>query len=246
MSQSVTTQGGREQRTAPRVNCQIPVELQVDGQTIETILRDISATGVAVDYGGPVELGQVFRLSFDLPDDRGEVACVGLVRGWRPGPAGRLVGLEFHNLAPDSRRAAATYVRWVLSGQDIEQARNHWSQSEPGAAQVVDPTEAGARPTLRWAPGFAAVAQEVAAHLATTDQVFVPVAHHGLSEGDRLYLELVPPSSHVVIRTLAEVTWTQSEESGGVGLRLAGMTALDSHLLKAMGGFFEQEADRYR
>jgi hypothetical protein len=246
MSQPVAQGGGREQRTAPRVNCQIPAELQVDGQTIETVLRDISATGVAVDYGGPVELGQVFQLSFALPDDRGELTCAGLVRGWRPGTAGRLVGLEFHNLAPDSRRAAAMYVRWVQSGQDIEQARSHWSQSEPGAAQVVDPAEAGARPMLRWAPGFAAVVQEVAAHLATSDQVFVPVNHHGLSEGDRLYLELVPPSSHVVIRTLAEVTWVQTEEGGGVGLRLAGMTALDNYLLRSMGGFFEEEADRYR
>ena len=246
MIQSTVQKGGREQRTAPRVTCQLSAELQVDGQTIQTLVRDISATGVAVDYGGAVELGQVFQIDFDLPDDRGEVSCAGLVRGWRPGPAGRLVGLEFHNLAPDSRRSAARYVRWVLSGQDIEQARGHWSQSEPGAAQVVDPDEAGARKTLRWAPGFATVVQEVAAHLASSDQVFVPVAHHGLAEGERLYLELVPPSSHVLIRTLAEVTWVEAEEAGGVGLRLAGMTALDSYLLKSMGNFFEDEADRYR
>lgn len=246
MSQSAVQLGGREQRTAPRVNCQIPAELQVDGRTMQTLLRDISATGAAVDYSGKVELGQVFQVGFELPDERGEVACVGLVRGWRPGPSGRTVGLEFHNLAPDSRRAVARYVRWVLSGQDIEQARTYWSQSEPGAAQVVDPAEAGARPTLRWAPGFAAVFQEVAAHLAISDQVFVPVVHHGLHEGDRLYLELVPPSSHVVVRTLAEVTWLQETEGSGVGLRLAGMTALDSHLLRAMSGFFEEEADRYR
>ena len=153
MSQSVKT-GGRELRTAPRVNCQFQAELKVDGQTIETTVRDVSATGAAVDYGGVVELGQVFHIAFDLPDDRGEVSCAGLVRGWRPGPAGRLVGLEFHNLAPDSRRSVARYVRWVMSGQDIEQARTHWSQSEPGAAQVVDPSEAGGRATLRWAPGF--------------------------------------------------------------------------------------------
>ncbi len=245
MSQSVKT-GGRELRTAPRVNCQFQAELKVDGQTIETTVRDVSATGAAVDYGGVVELGQVFHIAFDLPDDRGEVSCAGLVRGWRPGPAGRLVGLEFHNLAPDSRRSVARYVRWVMSGQDIEQARTHWSQSEPGAAQVVDPSEAGGRATLRWAPGFAAVFQEVSAHLADNDQVFVPVAHHGLGEGDRLYLELVPPSSHVVIRTLAEVTWVQDDAGSGLGLRLAGMTALDTYLLRSMKGFFEEEADRYR
>ena len=238
--------GGREQRTVPRVDCQIQADLQVDGQEVETTLRDISATGAAVDYGGKVELGQVFQISFDLPDDRGEVSCAGLVRGWRPGPAGRLVGLEFHNLAPDSRRSVAHYVRWVMSGQDIEQARTHWSQSEPGSAQLVDPSETGGRTTIRWAPGFAAVFEEVAAHLAETDQVFVPILHHGLHEGDRLYLELLPPSSHVVVRTLAEITWVQEAEGGGLGLRLAGMTALDTWLLKSMKGFFEEEADRYR
>ena len=74
----------------------------------------------------------------------------------------------------------------------------------------------------------------------------MPVAHHGLGEGDRLYLELVPPSSHVVIRTLAEVTWVQDDAGSGLGLRLAGMTALDTYLLRSMKGFFEEEADRYR
>lgn len=246
MSRTVKDIEGREQRTAPRAPCQIQARLAVDGQVVQTVVRDVSATGAAVDYGGAVELGQVFAVEFDLPDDGGEVSCAGLVRGWRSGPGGRVVGLEFHKLVPESRRAIARYVRWVLSGQDVEQARTHWSRTEPSEALLVDPAEGQGRQTLRWAPGFASIFQEVALHVAGNDQVFVPTDHHGLKEGDRLFLELVPPSAHVIVRTLAEVTWVQQGQPGGVGLRLAGMTAIDRFLLRACAGFFAEEAERYR
>jgi hypothetical protein len=246
MSQSAGGGGGREQRTAPRVDCQIPAELEVDGRSVATTLRDISATGAAVDLDATVALGQVFKIAFELPGDGGAVDCVGLVRGWRPGPIGKLVGLEFHNLAPASRRGVATYVRWVISGQDVEEARTHWSQSEPGSAQLVDPAEHGARKTLRWAPGFAAVVDEIAAHLADNDRVFVPVDHHGLGEGEGIWLELVPPRSHVLFRTLAEVTWLETGAGGGVSLRLAGLTELDRHVLRAIRSWIQQEQERYR
>ncbi len=235
---------GREQRTAPRVPARIPVELEVDGTSVTTTTHDISATGAAVEYGGAVELGQVFSIAFALPDDGEEIACAGLVRSFRPGKqGGRIVGVEFHNLPPEKRRAIARYVRWVMSGEDVQAAAAaHWSGADHGAASVVDASDV---PVVRWAPGFSTLFLEVAAHLQTVTQVFVPVVDHGLSEGDRVWFELVPPNSHVVVRSMGEVTWVEREGEAGVGLRLAGLTPLDRAVLAGIKGWFDRERARY-
>ena len=50
-----------------------------------------------------------------------------------------------------------------------------------------------------------------------------------------------------MVRALAEVTWIDSGAATcGVGLRVAGMTAMDRYLLRSMRGFFQDDAERYR
>ena len=59
--------GQREQRIAPRVHCDIPLALTLYGNESESRIRDISASGAAVDSTEQVELGEVFYLRFALP-----------------------------------------------------------------------------------------------------------------------------------------------------------------------------------
>jgi len=244
MTPPIAPKTGRDLRAAPRVDARFPIELEVDGVEITSQTVDMSATGTAVEYSGGVELGQVFKLSFELPDEGDDIECVGLVRSFRPGTTGRIVGLEFHNLSPAGRSAIARYVRWVGSGAEVEAALHHWTEADPGSAVVA---EAFDGITLRWAPGFADTFAQVARHMTESDRLFVPVDGHPLSEGDRFYLEVVPPSCHMVIRTLAEVTWCEDGPTGpGVGVRLAGLTPMDRSLLNSMLGWFDTERDRYR
>lgn len=235
---------GREQRAAPRVDARIEISIEVDGHEFSSFTCDLSATGTAVEYGNAVELGQVFKIAFSLPDDGERIECVGLVRSFRPGLAGsRIVGLEFHNLPPEKRRGVARYVSWVLSGKDVQQAAAHWSSSDPGNAAVA---EADERTVIRWAPGFADVFLEVAAHVEQITQLFVPVRNAGVGVGDRVWFELVPPNSHVVIRAMAEVTWIEDNEAeAGVGLRLAGLSPMDRHVLAGIRAWFSRERERY-
>jgi len=234
---------GRELRSAPRVDARVPVDLDVDGTERRSHTRDLSATGAAVEYSGAVELGQVFKVGFSLPDGDEHIECVGLVRSFRPGPgSSRIVGLEFHNLLPEKRRAVARYVTWVMSGQDVQQATAHWSGSDPGSATVVAGDD---RAVLRWAPGFAGVFLEVATHIQQITQLFVPVTEHGLGIGEHVWFELVPPNSHVVVRCMAEVTWVEDGATNGVGLRIAGLTPMDRNVLASMQSWFSRERERY-
>ncbi len=241
---------GRELRAAPRVSCRFPADVAVHGVQRNTSVVDLSATGCAVAWGAEVELGEVFDVSFKLPDaDSSDVVCVGLVRSVRSTEMGRVVGLEFHNLPSPGRRAVAAFMRASLSGEAPSEARRHWSTGpDLGAAQLV-PAEEKARPVLRWAPGFLDLYCEVARHIAETEMIFVPSQDTGLGEGERLYLELVAPSSHAIFRLLAEVVWAAGEggdEESGVGLRIAGLSAMDRFLLKESVRFMNEDSDRYR
>jgi hypothetical protein len=249
--------GGRELRAAPRVPCDIEVAVTQEDSVVVTRLRDISATGAAVHWARPLELGEVLQLSFELPDEHGtEVACAGLVRSFRPEPSGdgRVVGLEFHKLVGPARKAVAEFVRRALSGEAPAEGRRHWvSGVDIGNAQLVPDEERG-RPALRWSTGFASLWAEVASHLGERETIFVPTHDAtSLHEGERLYLEVVPPGTHAVFRMLGEVTWVQRAEGAGntgaapgVGVRLAGLSPLDRFLVHSVARFFEQEAERYR
>ncbi len=223
---------------------------RVHGEERNTSMLDVSATGCAVAWAAEVELGEVFELSFRLPDaDRSDIACVGLVRSFRSVEGGRLVGLEFHNLAAPGRRALAAFVRASLAGEAPSEARVRWSGGpDLGAAQLVSDEEKQ-RPVLRWAPGFLDLYTEVAQHISETEMIFVPSAGGGLAEGERLFLELIPPSTHAIFRLLAEVVWAAapgSDEEEGVGLRIAGLTAMDRFLIRESVRFMHEDSDRYR
>lgn len=242
--------GGRELRAAPRVSCRLPVDIDIEGSTRQSTIVDMSATGCAVSWASAVELGEVFKIEFALPDADGtDVSCVGLVRSFRSTEMGRVVGLEFHNLAAVGRRAVATWVRASLAGDTPSEARRHWSGGpDLGAAQLLS-AEERSRPVLRWAPGFLDLYAEVARHIAETEMIFVPTADSGLGEGERLYLELVAPSSHVIFRLLAEVVWAAApsqDEEPGVGLRIAGLSTMDRFLLKESVRHMREDSDRYR
>lgn len=241
---------GRDLRAAPRVPCRFAVEVVVEGVQRRSTIVDLSATGIAVAWAGEVDLGEVFQLSFQLPDaDATDVECVGLVRSFRSTEMGRVIGLEFHNLAAETRRAVATFIRAKLAGEAPSEARKHWSAGpDLGAAQMVS-SEEKARPVLRWAPGFLDLYAEVARHISETEMIFVPTAGSGLGEGERLYLELVAPSSHVIFRLLAEVVWAASEETDeepGVGLRIAGLSTMDRFLIRESVRYMHEDSDRYR
>ena len=236
---------GREQRVAPRVSCRIPVDLEVDGRSHSTTLRDLSATGAAVGYPRPIELGEVLHMSFVLPDaDETEVSCSGLVRSFRSMEEGRVVGLEFHNLDPAVRRILAAWVRAAMVGDVPTEERRHWGRDTEFAAHVVEREEL-LRPTLRWAPGMGTLWREVAAKVSGNDMVFVPTDGPSVVEGERCYLELVAPSSHAIIRLLSEVVWVSDDPSGddesGVGLRIAGLTPMDRELLRASVRFLRDD-----
>lgn len=243
--------GGRELRTAPRVACRIDVELSLDGVFASSTLKDISSSGAAADVPMEVELGQVIQLTFTMPHEHSdEIKCAGLVRSVREVGDERICGLEFHNLDPVRRRSIATWVRHELNPEPGDIARNHWSGPVHSGEAYLVPASEKSRPALRWSPGMASLFKQVAKHLLEQDGVFVPYAGSDLAEGDRIYLEVVPPSSHCVLRLLAEVVWVQIPADGslehGLGLRTAGLSPMDRHVVKAILKFFKHEADRYR
>jgi hypothetical protein len=233
----------REQRAAPRIPCTIPLAVERHGRRSEVAMSDLSASGCAASLPDAVELGEVVTISFDLPAAPGRIRCAGLVRGWRTVDGQRRVGFEFHNLDPASRRAIAAYVKSQLPTGGAP--RRHWVSVAPaGEAWVVGADERG-RTTVRWAPGLVDLFREVASHLLERDTVFVPL-DTAVPEGERVFLEVVPPASHTVVRVLAEVIWQQDDEGHGVGLRLAGLSPLDRHTLQSMLKWFKAEAERYR
>jgi hypothetical protein len=242
---------GRELRTAPRVACRIAVELSLDGQTASSVLRDISSSGAAAAVPMDVELGQVVQLTFAMPHHHeDEISCAGLVRSVRTVGSEQVCGLEFHNLDPARQRSIASWVRQEINPEPGDIARNHWSGPVHSGEAYLVPQNEKSRAALRWAPGMASLFKQVAKHLLQQDGVFVPYAGSDLSEGDRIYLEVIPPSSHCVLRLLAEVVWVQTPAEGGfehgIGLRTAGLSPMDRHIVKSILKFFKNEADRYR
>ena len=242
---------GREKRSAPRVSCNITLDVELEGERIASTMRDISATGAAVVFSSPVALGHVVNLRFALPcapDE--EIRCAGLVRSVRLHRGATVCGVEFHHLDAARRKAIAEWVRDEIAPQPGDIARNHWRGEIHASEAFVVPASERARTALRWQPGMASLFRQVAQHLSEQDRVFVPYIGKDLHEGDRIYLEVVPPACHYVFRVLAEVVWVQREPNGawdkGVGLRLAGLTPMDRHMLKAQLRYFRDEKERYR
>ena len=244
------TQDPRELRAAPRVPCSVPVMVERNGARLGTRFNDMSATGAAVYLDAAVDLGEVLGLEFTLPGTEDAVRCSGLVRSMRWSDGRPVAGVEFHHLPPARRKDVARWVRQELNPEPGDIARNHWSGDVHSGEAFVVPDAERSRRILRWSPGLASLFTQVARHLGAQDRVFVPYIGRELEEGDRLFLEVVPPSSHCIFRALAEVVWVQREESGtwgkGVGLRLAGMTPMDRHLLGSMLAWFRHEEERYR
>jgi hypothetical protein len=243
--------GQREKRSAPRVGCSISLGVELEGERIASTMHDLSATGAAIMFSAPVALGHVVNLRFALPtapDD--EIRCAGLVRSVRMHRGSALAGVEFHHLDAARRRAIAAWVRDEIAPEPGDIARNHWRGEIHASEAFVVPASERARMALRWQPGMASLFRQVAQHLAEQDRVFVPYIGKDLSEGDRIYLEVVPPACHYVFRVLAEVVWVQREPNGawdkGVGLRLAGLTPMDRHMLEAQLRYFRDEKDRFR
>ncbi len=241
----------REKRAAPRVGWSIDVELDLEGRVFASVLRDLSATGAAVIVEGDVELGQVMQVRFSLPSEPEEViSCAGLIRSVRLGQDKHLCGIEFHHLDSQRRKSIANWVREEVAPAPGNIARNHWRGEVHSSEAFFVPSEEKEQRALRWQLGIAAIFKQVAQHLIEQDRVFVPYIGTDLSEGERVYLEVVPPTSHFVFRVLAEVVWVQRTANGhwdkGVGLRLAGLTPMDRHTLKAQLRWFRQESERYR
>ena len=251
VNQSSVAQSEREKRSAPRVACTIPTRIELEGQRSTSTIHDLSATGAALVLDGAVELGQVMTLQFALPrDSSGDIRCAGLVRSVRRADGSHVCGVEFHNLDSSLRRTVAEWVRDELTPAPGDIARNHWRGEVHASEAFLVPDIDEPRKVLRWQPGMAELFKQVAQHLVEQDRVFVPYIGSDLSEGDRIDLEVVAPTCHFVFRVLAEVVWVQRTPSGawgkGVGLRLAGMTPLDRHTLKAQLQYFKIEADRFR
>jgi hypothetical protein len=226
---------GREHRIAPRIKVGCSLEMELESGPASGHLIDLSTTGAAIAHDNNIELGEVLPIRFDLDGQQGvySIACAGLVRGIRKGPLGSVYGLEFHNLSPADRKFLATHIRWVQAGGDLAEAREHWSNNpDPGAASVVTSSLDPERKLLRWVPGFGNLFAEIAGHILDNDNIFVPATEAGLFEGEVLYLELVPPQSHLVFRSLVEVTWVQLRGESGVGLRLPTLTTFDRQFLE--------------
>jgi len=231
----VAPPSGRELRTAPRIKMDCSIALQLASGDAEGRLVDLSTTGAAVAHNTAIELGEVIPLRFVLTGRGGNhsIACAGLVRGMRTDSLGTVYGLEFHNLSPEDRKFLASHIHWVHEGGDLAEAREHWSSNpDPGAASVLSSSLDPERKVLRWIPSFGALFAEIARHLLDNDNVFVPVVEAGLFEGEVLYLEIIPPQSHVVFRSLVEVTWVQTQSEPGVGLRLPTLTPFDRKFLE--------------
>jgi len=243
--------GGRELRVAPRILCQIPVTASIDGDELSAEISDLSASGLALALSRQVELGEVFRLSFKLPDNQGsQVDCAGLVRSCRQSGDSSLVGMELHNLRPGERRSIASFIHAKLENAIRGEPRARWSStSDLGTASVTSSTEEE-RLVLRWTPGLPALFDQVARVICDLETVFVPTLSDALSEGQQVYLEVIPPLSHAIFRMLGEVVWVEHGAHratlDGVGLRLGGLSALDRNLLASIRDFYEEEAERYR
>ena len=232
---STSSGGGRELRTAPRIKVECELKMELESGPSAGRLIDLSTTGAAIAHENNIELGEVLPIRFDLDGQQGvySIACAGLVRGIRKSPLGSVYGLEFHNLSPADRKFLAAHIRWVQGGGDLAEAREHWSHNpDPGAASVVTSSLDPERKLLRWVPSFGNLFAEIAGHILDNDNVFVPVAEAGLFEGEVLYLEIVPPQSHIVFRSLVEVTWVQMDAESGVGLRLPTLTPVDREFLE--------------
>lgn len=238
--------GGRELRTATRVTCDLPVT--VDGEDLrgQSRMVDLSTGGTAIISPRPPTLGDVYAIRFELDDT--EVRCAGLVRSWRPQGDKLLVGLEFHQLKPDDRKRIGEWVRRRIQGGVELPKRERWSSAaDLGVARPVDADERQ-RLALRWSPGMVALWEEVAKHLLARDSIFVPVPTEGHSEGERLFLEIVVPQTHIILRFQAEVSWVQppAAPDPGLGLRLGGLSSADRGLIEAINEYFRREAERFR
>ncbi len=242
----------REKRAAPRISTHIAARVEVDGSVSEGTFADLSAGGASLVIDNPdIELGHVLRLSFALPSEpEHTISCAGLVRSLRPRNGTAVCGIEFHRLEPTDRKSIAGWVRMEVNPGPGDIARNHWRGEVHASEAFLLPQSEQRRRALRWQPGMISLYKQVAKHLLDQDRVFVPYVGKQIAEGDRLYLEVVPPASHVVIRVLAEVVWVQSEANGhwgkGVGLRLAGLTPMDRATLESQLRWFRQEAERFR
>jgi len=262
----------REHRVAPRVSCTLPLTVVAGGEELASEIRDISSGGVAVGLAREVALGEVYFLTFALPGEpEAPIRCAGLVRSFRSDGTSSLVGLEFHKLESEDRRRIADFVHRVRAGSEPAALRPHWGGTADLDGATLFPAGGEGRPVLRWAPGLASLFDEVADHIGSHETIFIPGDHADLSEGDQLFLEVVPPSSHAVFRMLAEVVWVedmagsvadvrivqdedngggsddeQTVPGGGFGLKLGGLTAMDRYLLRAIRGYLKAEAERYR
>jgi len=263
----------REHRVAPRVSCTLPVTVATGGEELASEIRDISSGGVAVGLAREVVLGEVYFLTFALPGEpESPIRCAGLVRSFRSSDGATLVGLEFHKLEREDRRRIADFVHRVREGSEPGALRPHWGGSADLDGATLFTDGGSGRPVLRWAPGLASLFDEGANHIGHHETIFIPGEHDNLSEGDQLFLEVVPPSSHAVFRMLAEVVWVedhgtgsvadirivergnedfesddeQGTVQGGFGLKLGGLTAMDRYLLRAIRGYLKAETERYK
>jgi len=242
---------GRELRVAPRIACEIPVLATIDGQEYSTNICDISASGLAIFLTRAVELGEVYRLSFCLPTDpNDEIDCAGLVRSYRKAGDENLIGMELHNLEIGARRSIADFIHGGLEAAVLGEQRPRWSSTtDVGTATVFDALDEE-RSVLRWTPGLPALFDQVAQVIRELETVFVPTLSSTLTEGQQVYLEVVPPLSHAVFRMLGEVVWVERgahhSSVDGVGLRLGGLSALDRHLLDSIRSYYVAEAARYQ
>ncbi len=242
---------GRELRVAPRIACEIPVVATIDGQEYSTNICDISASGLAIFLTRAVELGEVYSLSFSLPtepDD--EISCAGLVRSYRDAGDENLIGMELHNLEVGARRSIADFIHWGLEAAVLGEQRPRWTTTvDVGTATLFDALD-DERQVLRWTPGLPALFDQVAQVICELETVFVPTLSSSLTEGQQVYLEVIPPLSHAVFRMLGEVVWVErgahQDSVDGVGLRLGGLSPIDRHLLESIRSYYVAEAARYQ
>jgi len=255
------------------VSCTLPVTVAAGGEELASEIRDISSGGIAVGLAREVALGEVYFLTFALPGEpEAPIRCAGLVRSFRTDGSASLVGLEFHKLEREDRRRIADFVHRVRAGEEPAALRPYWGGSADLDGATLFSDGGNGRPVLRWAPGLASLFDEVANHIGAHETIFIPGDHDNLAEGDQLFLEVIPPSSHAVFRMLAEVVWVEDHGTasvadiriveggaegddfaddevgprGGFGLKLGGLTAMDRYLLRAIRGYLKAETERYK
>jgi hypothetical protein len=211
-----------------------------DGAVFGGVGRDVSPGGIAVDVRGPVELGEALSVEFDTPDGDVAVRCTGLVRSLRTmSKDATRIGFEFHNLEPKTRRRLADWVRTRLSGPPVP-AEDRWAGlSDIGEASRVSDGLA----VYRWTVPFTSLWPEVVRVLAESTAFFVPFSDPEAREGEHVYVEIVPPESHAVLKLQAEVTWVARD---GLGLRHVGLTTGDRAFLAGITAHFVRETAKYR